>query len=116
MHETVEAMRDANLDLGAFLAQYDSPALDLQAPIPDLRSVTEALERVGKCLEKAPVPPGLDEVSRAAVDTYIENLKRLKSTLERLQPQLEQRRDAIRGRLNKIRSAMSWVDSFHQTR
>ena len=43
-------------------------------------------------------------------------LSSLKSMLEKLEPQLEQRRDAIRERLGKIRSALKWVDSFNQTR
>jgi hypothetical protein len=116
LSETLAAMRAAGQTLDEFLAQYDSPALPAQAPIPDLTPLSEALGRVGTSLQQSPIPPALSGPEKAEVDAYIDKVKRLKSTLENLQPQLEQRRDAVRARLGKIRAALDWVDSFNQTR
>jgi hypothetical protein len=116
LNDTLEAMRDAGRILDAFLAQYESPSLPAQAPIPTLTPLSEALTRVDTSLQQSPIPPDLSGPEKVEVDAYIDKVKRLKSTLENLQPQLEQRRDAIRERLGKIRSAMKWVDSFNQTR
>jgi hypothetical protein len=116
LSETLEAMRAADAVLDEFLAQYDSPSLSAHAPIPDLTPLSEALGRVGVLLQQSPIPPDLGGPEKAEVDAYIDKVKRLKSTLERLEPQLEQRRDAIRARLGKIRAALDWVDSFNQTR
>jgi len=114
--ETLEAMRAANRQLDDFLARYGSGLLEAHAPIPDITSLSSALEQVGRSLQQSPLPPELDPAQRAEVSKYGEKLTRLKSTLEALQPRLEERRDAIRTRLAKIRVAMDWVDSFHQTR
>ncbi len=116
LSDTLEAMRAAGATLDKFLAQYDLPALSAHVPIPDLTPLSEALGRVGALLQQSPIPPGLSGPEKAEVDAYIDKVKRLKNTLERLEPQLEQRRDAIRERLGKIRSALKWVDSFNQTR
>lgn len=116
LSETLEAMRAADRTLDEFLAQYESPTLPAQAPIPNLEPLSEALGRVGRSLQQSPMPPNLGGSERAEVDAYIDKVKRLKSTLENLQPQLEQRRDAVRARLSKIRAALDWVDSFNQTR
>jgi hypothetical protein len=116
LSETLEAMRTAGATLDEFLAQYDAPSLPAHAPIPNLVPLSEALGRVGALLQQSPIPPDLSGPEKAEVDTYIEKVKRLKSTLENLEPQLEQRRDAIRARLSKIRAALDWVDSFNQTR
>lgn len=116
LSETLEAMRAAGPTLDEFLAQYDLPSLAAQAPIPNLTPVSEALGHVGTCLQQSPIPPGLSGPEKAEVDAYIDKVKRLKGTLENLQPQLEQRRDAVRARLGKIRAALDWVDSFNQTR
>jgi hypothetical protein len=116
LSETLEAMRAAGRTLDEFLAQYDSPALPAQAPIPDLTPLGQALGRVSRSLQQSPIPPGLSGPEKAEVDAYIDKVKRLKSTLENIQPQLEQRRDAVRARLGKIRAALDWVDSFNQTR
>ena len=114
--ETLEAIRAASRSLDEFLARYGSGSLEAHAPIPDLTSLSKALERVGRSLQQAPLPPDLDPPDRAEVSEYAEKLRRLKSTLEALQPQLEERRDVIRARLAKIRAAMDWADSFRQTR
>jgi hypothetical protein len=116
LSETLEAMRAAGATLDEFLAQYDSPSLHPQAPIPNLTPVSEALARVGILLQQSPIPPSLSGPEKDEVDAYIDKVKRLKSTLEKLEPQLEQRRDAVRARLGKIRAALDWVDSFNQTR
>jgi len=116
LSETLEAMRAAGQILDGFLAQHESPSLSAQAPIPNLTPLSEALGRVDASLQQSPIPADLSGPEKAEVDAYIDKVKRLKSTLENLQPQLEQRRDAIRERLSKIRSAMKWVDSFNQTR
>jgi hypothetical protein len=116
LNDTLEAMRDAGRILDGFLAQYESPSLPAQASVPSLTPLSEALTRVDTSLQQSPIPPDLSGPEKAEVDAYIDKVKRLKSTLENLQPQLEQRRDAIRERLSKIRSAMKWVDSFNQTR
>lgn len=116
LSETLEAMRAAGAVLDGFLAQYDLPSLPAHAPIPDLTPLNEALGRVGALLQQSPIPPGLSGPEKAQVDAYIDRVKRLKSTLEKLEPQLEQKRDAIRARLGKIRAALDWVDSFNQTR
>jgi hypothetical protein len=116
LSETLEAMRAAGAVLDEFLAQYDLPSLPAHAPIPNLVPLSEALGRVGTLLQQSPIPPGLSGPEKAEVDAYIDKVKRLKSTLEKLEPQLEQRRDAVRARLGKIRAALDWVDSFNQTR
>ena len=114
--ETLEAMRVASRQLDEFLGRYGSGVLEAHAPIPDITSLSDALEQVGRRLQESPLPPQLDPAQEAEVSQYGEKLRRLKSTLEALQPQLEERRDAIRARLTKIRAAMDWVDSFQQTR
>ena len=96
LSETLEAMRVAGATLDEFLAQYDVPSLPAHAPIPDLAPVSDALGRVGALLQQSPIPPDLSGPEKAEVDAYIDKVKRLKSTLEKLEPQLEQRRDAIR--------------------
>jgi hypothetical protein len=116
LNETLEAMRAAGATLDEFLAQYDSPALPAHAPVPNLAPLSEVLGRVGTLLQQSPIPPGLSGAEKAEVDAYIDKVKRLKSTLENLEPQLERRRDAVRARLGKIRAALDWVDSFNQTR
>jgi len=116
LSDTLEAMHAAGAVLDEFLAQYDAPSLPAHAPIPNLAPVSEALERVGSLLQQSPIPAGLSGPEKAQVDAYIDKVKRLKSTLENLEPQLEQRRDAVRARLGKIRAALDWVDSFNQTR
>lgn len=75
-------------------------------PVPNLTPLLEALERAGRSLQKAPPGPKLDTSSKAEVTEYADKLRRLKSTLEQLQPQLEERRDAIRSRLGRIRAAL----------
>lgn len=116
LSETLEAMRAAGVVLDEFITQYDVPSLPAHVPTPNLTPVSEALGRVGALLQQSPIPPGLSGPEKAEVDAYIDKVKRLKSTLENLEPQLEQRRDAVRARLGKIRSALDWVDSFNQTR
>src|SRR5271169_201864 len=98
LSETLEAMRAAGQTVDEFLAQYDLPSLPAHAPIPNLVPLSEALGRVGALLQQSPVPPGLSGPEKAEVDAYIDKVKRLKSTLEKLEPQLEQRRDAVRAR------------------
>jgi len=116
LDETLEAMRAASRQLDEFLERYGSGVLEAHAPIPDITRLSDALEQVGRSLRESPLPPELDRAQRAEVSQYGAKLRRLKSSLETLQPQLEERRDAICARLTKIRAAMDWVDSFQQTR
>jgi hypothetical protein len=114
--ETLEAIRAASRQLEEFFARYPSGSLGTHTPVPNLTPLLEALERAGRILQKAPPGPELDTSSKAEVTEYAEKLRRLKRTLEQLQPQLEERRDAIRSRLGRIRAALDWADSFNQTR
>jgi hypothetical protein len=114
--EVLAAMRDASRQIELFLGKYGGGALPAEGPLPDLAPVSEAVDRVGRRLQQNPPLHDPDPATRAEVDEYVEKLRRLNLTLEKLQPQLEARRDAIRQRLGKIRQALNWVDSFHQTR
>jgi hypothetical protein len=101
--ETAEAMRDASRRIEDFLSRHGSPTARLEAPIPDLEPVSEAVDRVSRSLQRNPPSRDLDQTAMTVA-------------LERLQPKLEARRDALRERLGKVRQALHWVDSFHQTR
>jgi hypothetical protein len=114
--DTLDAMRDARQKIDLFLSRYGGGRLSVREPAPDLAPIVEAVDLVGRRLQQHPLPPELESASRAEVDGYVASLQQLNATLERLQPQLEVRRDVIRERLGKIRQALHWVDSFHQTR
>ena len=116
MADTLEALRAASRQLDEFLAEHPSGLLQVHSGVPDLAPLMEALDRVDESLRDAPLQPGLEASAGAAVSEYVEKLKQLQDVLERLQPQLEGRRNAIRARLGKIRAALDWADSFSHTR
>jgi len=114
--ETLEAIRAASGQIGNFLARYGSGPLASHEPAPDLTPLLQAVDRAGRSLQTAPPGPELDVSSKAEVAEYAEKLRQLKDVLEKIQPQLEGRRDAIRARLGRIRAALDWANSFSQTR
>ena len=113
--EALVAIRTANRQVTEFLAQYPSTSLEVNSPVPNLAPLSEVLGRAGKALQESQAARDLDSSAKAEIAEYVENLKRLKTTLESLQPQLEGRRDAIRDRLGKIKKAIEWANSFNQT-
>jgi len=108
-------IRGASRQVETFLQRYGSPSVRIEGSIPDLAPLSEAVNRAGQALQGVR-PQELDPAARAELDEYVRNLRKLNEVLERLQPLLEARRDVIRERLGKIRHALDWVDSFHQTR
>jgi ABC-type transporter Mla subunit MlaD len=108
-------VRDANGQIETFLQRYGSPSVRIEESVPDLAPLSEAVNRAGQALQGMRLQE-LDSTARAELDEYVRKLKDLNKALERLQPLLEARRDVIRDRLGKIRQALNWVDSFHQTR
>jgi len=111
----LDAVREASQQIETFLHRYGSPSVRIERAIPDLAPLSEAVNRAGNVL-KGIRPQELNPPARAELDEYVRKLKDLNEALERLQPLLQARRDVIRERLGKIRQAMDWVDSFHQTR
>ncbi len=111
----LDVVRDASRQIEAFLQRYGSPSVRIEGSIPDLAPLSEAVNRAGEALQGVR-PQEMDPAARAELDDYVRKLRNLNDTLERLQPLLEARRDVIRERLGKIRQALKWVDSFHQTR
>ncbi len=112
---TLDVIRGASREIERFLHQYGSSSVRIEGSIPDFAPLSEAVNRAGEMLQGIR-PQELDLATRAELDDYARKLRQLNETLERLQPLLEARRDVIRERLGKIRRALDWVDSFHQTR
>ena len=115
MSDVLEAMRAANRLLSQFIRENSQRPLQAQGATLELAPLMEALEQVGRAL---PGQPGVQAEFRASPEAseYMDNLKQMRDLLERLQPQLEERRDAIRARLAKIRAALEWAESFSRTR
>ena len=116
--ETIQAIRSANAEIKAFLTHTSSVQTfsEPQGPIPDLKPVAEALDRVSQSLTGLPIPEGADALSQAEVAEYRENLGRLKELLQNMQSQFSDRRQAIATHLGKIQKALGWITSFNQTR
>lgn len=111
----LDVIRGASRQIEMFLQRYGSSSFRIEGAIPDLAPLSEAVDRAGQALQGIRRQE-LDPAARTELDDYVQRLKDLNGVLERLQPLLEARRDVIRERLAKVRQALDWVDSFHQTR
>jgi len=111
----LDLVRAASRQIETFLDRYGSPSVRIEGSIPDLAPLSEAVNRAGQALQGMRRQE-LDSAAQAELDEYVRKLKELNGVLERLQPLLEARRDVMRERLGRIRQALDWVDSFHQTR
>jgi DNA repair exonuclease SbcCD ATPase subunit len=110
----VDLLRSANESLRDYLDR-----LSCREPSPtavELQSLSDSIERVGQAWREAAPPGNLDQALEAEIASYSENLRRLKSLLEGLRPELEQRRAELHSRLTQLQAALRWAATLKQTR
>src|SRR6516165_8646152 len=107
----IHLLRATNESLGDHLDRISRR--ELPPTLMELQSLSDSIEQVGKAWRST---RNHDRTLEADIARYAENLRRLKSLLERLQPQLEQRRAELHAGLTKLEAARRWAATLKQTR
>jgi hypothetical protein len=110
----LDLLRSTNKSLTDYLDQL--ACSDLSPAAFELQYLSDSIEQVGQAWRSAASPRNPDQGLEAEIARYAENLRRLKSTLEGLRPELEQRRADLHGGLTRLQAALRWAATLNQTR
>jgi hypothetical protein len=114
--EFIEVLHLANQRLSGYLDRLSSRRQDeLPTTAAELQAVSGLIEQVAQAGRSTTTGGDLDKESGAEFAQYTENLRRLKDLLERLQPELEQRRADLRASCTKLQAALEWATTVKQT-
>jgi hypothetical protein len=109
-----DLLRSTNKSLTDYLERIS--CRELSPAAFELQFLSDSIEQVGQAWRSPGSPRNPDQTLEAEMARYAENLRRLKSTLEALQPELEQRRAQLHAGLTRLQAALGWAATLNQTR
>lgn len=120
--DALKIILSANAEISAFLKQFPADGPTHHDPdgllsVIDTRlpSIAATISKAGFAIGPLVLSDNLDQESRAQLDLYTENLRKLKALLSPLLVIAEERRKQLADNAGKARETLSWLSTLRST-